>query len=95
MATFYPFIFRKPVGRHVVCVCDSIACWVMGHEAVLEALKKHLGVDLGGTTGDGRFTLLPISCIGACDRAPAIMVDADLHGPVAPDGLADILGRYA
>ncbi len=95
VATFYPFIFRKPVGRHVIAVCDSVACWVMGHEAVLEALKKHLGVDLGGTTGDGRFTLLPISCIGACDRAPAIMVDADLHGPVSPDGLADILGRYA
>ena len=68
----------------------------MGHEAVLEALKKHLGVALGGTTGDGRFTLLPISCIGACDRAPAIMVDGDLYGHcVARDGLADILGRYA
>jgi NADH-quinone oxidoreductase subunit E len=94
VATFYPFIFRKPVGRHVICVCDSVACWVMGHEAVLEALKLRLGVSLGGTTADGRFTLLPISCIGACDRAPAIMIDGDLYGPVAPDGIPAILGGY-
>jgi NADH-quinone oxidoreductase subunit E len=94
VATFYPFIFRRPVGRHVICVCDSVACWVMGHETVLDALKNRLGVPLGGTTADGRFTLLPISCIGACDRAPAVMIDGDLHGPVAPDAIPAILGRY-
>jgi NADH-quinone oxidoreductase subunit E len=94
VATFYPFIFRRPVGRHVICVCDSVACWVMGHDAVLDALKTRLDVPLGGTTADGRFTLLPISCIGACDRAPAITIDGDLHGPVAPDAIPAILGRY-
>jgi len=94
-ATFYNLIFRRPVGRHVILVCDSIACWVVGYQELREALQTQLGVQLGGTTADGRFTLLPIVCLGACDRAPAMMVDQDLHGPVASEDLAGILARYA
>ncbi len=94
VATFYPLIFRKPVGRHVIFVCDSVSCWVMGYEEVLEKLKARLGIPLGGTTGDRRFTLLPISCIGACDHAPAIMVDGELHGDMDPGKIEGILERY-
>jgi NADH-quinone oxidoreductase subunit E len=93
-ATFYNLLFREPVGRHVILVCDSIACWVVGYEELRDALKAQLGVELGGTTADGRFTLLPIVCLGACDRAPAMMVDDDLHGPVTPADLAGVLARY-
>jgi NADH-quinone oxidoreductase subunit E len=93
-ATFYNLIFRRPVGRHVILVCDSIACWVVGYDELREALQAQLGVQLGGTTTDGRFTLLPIVCLGACDRAPAMMVDEDLHGPTAPEDVAGILARY-
>ncbi len=95
VATFYSFLFRKPVGRHVILVCDSISCWVMGYNPLLDLLKLRLNVSFGETTEDRRFTLLPISCLGACDRGPAIMVDDDLYGPVAPEMLDAILSKYA
>ena len=94
VATFYSFIFRKPVGRHVILICDSISCWVMGYNPLLDVLKENLGVAFGETTGDKRFTLLPISCIGACDRAPAMMVDDELYGPVTAEMMEGILGKY-
>ncbi len=94
VATFYSFIFRKPVGRHVILICDSISCWVMGYNPLLDVLKGHLGITFGETTDDKRFTLLPISCIGACDRAPAMMVDDDLYGPVTSELIEGILGKY-
>jgi NADH-quinone oxidoreductase subunit E len=94
VATFYSFIFRRPVGKHVILVCDSISCWVMGYNPLLDLLKTKLGVAFGETTQDKRFTLLPISCLGACDRAPAMMVDEDLYGPVTPRMMEEILGKY-
>lgn len=94
VATFYSFIFRRPVGRHVILVCDSISCWVMGYNPLLDIIMKNLGIGFGETTGDYRFTLLPISCLGACDRAPAMMVDEDLYGPVTPEMMEEILGKY-
>ena len=94
VATFYSMIFRKPVGRHVILVCDSISCWVMGYNPILDILKDTLDISLAETTADKRFTLLPISCLGACDRAPAMMVDDDLYGPVTPDMMDEILNKY-
>jgi NADH-quinone oxidoreductase subunit E len=94
VATFYSFIFRRPVGRHVILVCDSISCWVMGYNPLLDLLKTKLGIAFGETTGDNRFTLLPISCLGACDRAPAMMVDDQLHGPVTVEMITEILDKY-
>ncbi|HEX7035841.1 MAG TPA: NADH-quinone oxidoreductase subunit NuoE [Pseudomonadales bacterium] len=94
VATFYNLIFRRPVGRHVVMYCDSVSCYVMGCDRVREALERQLGVAPGGTTADERFTLLPIVCLGACDRAPVILVDEDLHGPVSPERLDEVLAGY-
>jgi NADH-quinone oxidoreductase subunit E len=94
VATFYPFIFRRPVGRHVIFVCDSVSCWVMGYESLLSRLKERLGISMGETTPDGRFTLLPVSCIGACDRAPAMMIDRDLHLDLDVEKLDRLLERY-
>jgi NADH-quinone oxidoreductase subunit E len=94
VATFYSFIFRQPVGRHVILVCDSISCWVMGYNPLLDLLKTKLGIAFGETTGDNRFTLLPISCLGACDRAPAMMVDEELYGPVTAEMMERILEQY-
>ena len=94
VATFYSFIFRRPVGRHVILVCDSISCWVMGYNPLLDVLKARLGISFGDTTEDKRFTLLPISCLGACDRAPAMMVDNDLYGPVTAEMTEEILNKY-
>lgn len=91
VATFYNMIFRRPVGRHVVAVCDSVSCWIKGCDGVLARLRERLGIEPGQTTADGSVTLLPIGCLGACDRAPAIMVDEELHGNVTPQGIDEIL----
>jgi len=94
VATFYNLIYRKPVGRHVVMVCDSVSCYVMGCDALKRALEQKLGIVPGQTTADGRFTLLPIVCLGACDHAPAMMIDDDLLLDVEPKMLDPLLGRY-
>src|SRR3546814_8579696 len=70
VATFYNLIFRKPVGRHVIKVCDSISCFLTGYEDIKVSLEKTLGIGYGQTTTDSRFTLLPICCLGACDNGP-------------------------
>lgn len=79
VASFYNLIYRKPVGRHVIHLCDSITCWIAGYSQVRDALFANLGIEYGGTTPDQRFTLLPIVCLGCCDRAPAMIVDGQLH----------------
>jgi NADH-quinone oxidoreductase subunit E len=94
VATFYNLIFRKPVGRHVIMMCGSITCWVMGSDNILENLRQRLGVDPGGTTSDGRFTLLPTVCIGICDHAPAMMIDEDTYTDLTEAKLEEILARY-
>jgi NADH-quinone oxidoreductase subunit E len=94
LATFYSMIFRRPVGRHVILVCDSVLCWMLGYEEMIEYLKSRLSVDLGGTSPDGRFTLLPSVCIGACDQAPAMLVDRQLHGNLTPDKIDSVLAEY-
>lgn len=94
VATFYNLIFRRPVGRHVILVCDSISCWVMGYEDLKQGLMDHLQIKYGQTTADGRFTLLPNACLGCCDHAPALMVDNDLYQDITPVMIKDILAKY-
>ncbi len=94
VATFYNLIYRRPVGRHVILVCDSVSCWLTGFDDVLAHLQTRLGIQLGETTPDDRFTLLPVCCLGACDSAPAMMVDDDLHGNLTPEKIDAILERY-
>ena len=94
VATFYNLIYRKPVGRHVILVCDSISCWVMGYDRLRDHLTSRLGIKMGETTADGRFTLLPIVCLGTCDHAPAMMVDSDLHRDLDTEKIDSILEQY-
>ena len=94
IATFYNLIFRNPVGRHTILVCTSVSCWVMGHEQILDSIRERLGIALGETTADGRFTLLPNVCLGACDLAPVLMIDDDLHGNLDTQNIDEILGKY-
>jgi NADH-quinone oxidoreductase subunit E len=94
VATFYDKIFRQPVGRHVIFICNSISCWVMGYEEVRDYLLNRLGIILGQTTADNRFTLLPAACLGACDRAPVMLIDDDLHVNLTPPAIDAILARY-
>jgi NADH-quinone oxidoreductase subunit E len=94
VATFYNLIRRKPVGRHVALLCDSVSCWIMGCERVRDRLCSSLGTPLGGTTADGRFTLLPIVCLGACDHAPAMMIDGKLHEDLDEQRIEEVLVQY-
>ncbi|MEO4046702.1 NADH-quinone oxidoreductase subunit NuoE [Pseudomonas sp. CAU 1711] len=95
VATFYSQIFRVPVGRHIIRVCDSMTCFIGGHEDLLGSLKDKLGIVPGQTTTDGRFTLLPVCCLGNCDKAPAVMIDDDTYGNLDADGIAQLLESYA
>lgn len=95
VATFYSQIFRVPVGRHVIRVCDSMTCYIGGHESVLGSIQKQLGIGLGQTTPDQRFTLLPVCCLGNCDKAPALMIDEDTFGDVKAEDVAKLLEAYA
>lgn len=94
VATFYNLIYRQPVGEHVILLCDSISCWIMGYEQVREHLKSRLGIDLGGTTSDDQFTLIPMVCLGTCDHAPAMMIDEELYRDLTPQKIDQILDSY-
>ncbi|PWJ60094.1 NADH-quinone oxidoreductase subunit E [Dyadobacter jejuensis] len=94
VATFYNLIFRKPVGRHVILLCDSISCYVMGYEKIYEGLQRQLQIGFGETSPDGRFTLLPNACLGTCDHAPALMIDQDTYPDLKPEQLEAILNTY-
>jgi len=94
VATFYNLIYRNPVGRHVILICDSVSCWITGYAFLREHFRFRLGLTVGGTTPDQRFTLLPIVCLGACGGAPAMMVDGDLYENLDPEKIDQILGKY-
>jgi NADH-quinone oxidoreductase subunit E len=94
VATGYDLIFRKPVGRHVILLCDSVSCWIMDYENILGYLQSKLGIKFGQTTADGRFTLLPVACLGACDRAPVMMIDETLHVNLDGEKIDRILEQY-
>ncbi|HOK52548.1 MAG: NADH-quinone oxidoreductase subunit NuoE [Bacteroidales bacterium] len=94
VATFYNMIFRKPVGRNVIYVCNSVTCYMMGYESIYQTLSKKLGIKWGETTPDGRFTLLPNPCLGDCDHAPAMMVNHDHYNRLTPEKLDEILEKY-
>ncbi|WHZ21144.1 MAG: NADH-ubiquinone oxidoreductase chain E [Nitrospira sp.] len=94
VATFYNLIFRKPVGRHVILLCDSISCWIKGCDALRGHVTSRSGIGMGQTSADGRFTLLPIVCLGACDHAPVMMIGDDLHEDLTAEKIDRILERY-
>lgn len=94
VATFYNMIFRKPVGKHVILLCDSVTCWIMGYERLREHLTERLGIGLGETSADQRFTLLPNVCLGACDHAPAMMIGNMHYQDLDPRKIDEILTQY-
>ncbi|WP_305041308.1 NADH-quinone oxidoreductase subunit NuoE [Geoalkalibacter sp.] len=91
IATFYDKIYRRPVGRRVIHVCDSICCWSRGAEEVVGFLRERLGIGFGETSADGCFTLLPSCCLGACGEAPAMMIGLTTHGNLTPARILAIL----
>jgi len=94
VATFYNLIFRRQVGRHVILLCDSISCYVMGYQKLYEAIQQELKIKFGETTKDKKFTLLPNACLGCCDHAPALMIDEDLYRSIEAEDIRNILETY-
>ncbi len=92
--TFYSFFTMKPRGKHRVAFCLGTACYVSGAEMLIEKAQQLLGVKLGDTTPDRKFTVEPCRCLGACSQAPAIIVDDNVHGRNTPDKLAQVFRRY-
>lgn len=95
LATFYDYIYRSPVGKYVIKVCDSTVCWLEGHQRVLDYISSRLGITPGGTSTDGLFTLLPVCCIGYCDRAPAMVINKRVFGNLTPEKIDRVLDQLA
>ena len=93
LATFYTFTYREPVGKYVIHVCDSVVCWMDGYESIKDYLSKTLGIDVGETTSDGLFTLLPVCCIGYCDMSPAMLINRKVYGNLTPEKIDTVLEK--
>jgi NADH-quinone oxidoreductase subunit E len=93
LATFYTFIYREPVGKYVIHVCDSVICWMDGVESLKDYLCKKLDIAVGATTADGLFTLLPVCCIGYCDLSPAMLINRKVYGHLTPQKIDSILEK--
>lgn len=94
VATFFNLVYRQPVGRHVMLFCNSVSCWIMGCEGIKQHIKDKLDIDFGQTSADGDFTLIPVPCLGDCDRAPVMLVDEDLHRNLTPEKINKIILDY-
>lgn len=94
IATFYSFLSVKPLGRHIIRICRSLPCYLKNSELIIKTIEDSLGIKPGETTPNGRFSLQLTNCIGACDQAPAMLVNDDLHGNLTPARIAEILNSY-
>lgn len=93
IATFYNLIYRKPVGENVISLCNSVTCWIKGYDKLQKHISKELNVGLGETTEDDRYTFLPVPCLGACDRAPVMMIGEALHQDLDEQKLSRLFAK--
>lgn len=94
-ASFYTMFSLKPRGRHIIRLCESPPCYILGSENILEALRKRLGIGIGETTSDGMFTLETTSCLGACGVAPVMSIDDEVYGNLTEEKTAAIIDSVA
>ena len=93
LATFYDFIYREPVGKFVIHVCDGVVCWMFHEDSVFDYLCKKLEVCAGEVSKDGMFTVLPTACLGQCDRAPAMLINGVAYGPLNRQKIDEVLEK--
>jgi len=94
VATFYSFLSTKPLGRNVIRVCKSLPCYLKNAQPIINCVEQEIGIKPGETTLDGRFSFQLTNCIGACDKAPAIMINHDVHGDLTPEKISQVLAGY-
>jgi NADH-quinone oxidoreductase subunit E len=95
VVTFYTMFRRSPVGKYHIQVCTNLSCSLAGGDGLVEHLKARLGIALGGTTADGKFTLTGAECLGACEQAPCLMINFDYYGNLDAAGIDRILEGLA
>lgn len=95
VVTFYSFFTMLPKGKHPISICTGTACYVRGADNVLQEFKRQLNIEVGQTTGDGKFSLSCLRCVGACGLAPVVQVGDKTYGRVSPEGVKEILAEYA
>ncbi len=94
VATFYSFLPVEPIGRNLIRICNNLPCYLKNAATIVESVAKEIGISPGETTADERFTFELTNCIGACDMAPAMLVNDDLHGHLTPEKIRDVLKSY-
>lgn len=94
VATFFNMIFRRPVGKNVILLCDSVACWMLGCDSLKAHFTKTLGIDYGETTEDELFTLIPVPCLGDCDKAPVMMIGRETYRHLTTEKIDEIIADY-
>ena len=94
VATFYSFLSTKPLGRNVIMICKSLPCFLKNCQTIIKSVEKEIGIKPGETTPDGRFSFQLTNCIGACDKAPAMMINSDVHVDLTQKKISRILQAY-
>ena len=94
VATFYSFLSTRPQGRNIIRVCQSLPCYLENSVMIIKSVADELGIKPGETTSDGRFSFELTNCIGACDKAPAMLINDDVHGELTPGKISTILKSY-
>jgi NADH:ubiquinone oxidoreductase subunit E len=94
VTTFYSFLSTEPVGRHVIRICKSVPCLLQNAEMIIKCIEKELDIGPEETTSDGRFSFELTNCIGACDQAPAMLIDDEVYGHLTPERISEILRTY-
>ena len=94
VSTFYSFLSKKPLGQNVIRVCRSLPCYLKNSSMIIQAVEDTLGIKPGETTDDRKFSLELTNCIGACDKAPAMLINNDVHGNLTPESISQILETY-
>ena len=94
VATFYSFLATKPLGENVIRVCKSLPCYLKHSQTIINGIEQEIGIKPGETTPDGRFSFQLTNCIGACDKAPAMMINDDVHVDLTPNKISQILKAY-
>lgn len=94
VATFFSHLYTRPIGKYVIFICDSISCWLAECDSLQDYLAERLGIRPGETTKDEQFTLMPIACLGVCERAPAMLIDDQMYTELTPEKIDDILRKY-
>ncbi len=91
VATFFNLVYRQPVGRNVILFCNSVSCWIMGCDGIRQHIKQVLGIDFGETTADDEYTLIPVPCLGDCDKAPVMMVGEKMYRHLCKESIDQLV----